>query len=92
MTAMPGKCMEMLLLTAKSPFTASRRWSRHTVARSHFCFGCLRDSAWTLCGRTEGHSEHWSVVSPSGRCMAMAACSGAVSTCRPADGAARRRL
>ena len=90
MTAMPGKCMEMLLLTAMSPFTASRMWSRHTVARSHFCLGCLHDSA-TLRGRTEWHSESEPVAPHSKTCMTMAACSGAVGTCRPADGAVQRR-
>ena len=73
MTAMPGKCMEMLLLTAMSPFTASRMWSRHTVARSHFCFGCLHESAWTLYGLTEESSESEQVSSRSGICMSVAA-------------------
>lgn len=44
MTAMPGKCTETLLLIDVSPFTASRMWSRQTVARSHFCFGCLHST------------------------------------------------
>ena len=92
MTAMPGKCMEMLLLTAVSPFTASRMWSRHTVARSHFCFGCLHASECNPVGAQPGTLSPSQSDHAAGRCMWMAACSGTVSTCRRAGGAARKRL